>query len=118
MLESLSKPGSRYTKNHIDPMLAVADYVDNADPGIDTIATEAKETSEMFNSNSKLIVTIPSTDEMSQYNGDLTTLKNSIVADIITQGVSIEDGFARFEKEGGAEWSQAIVDSLNKLNNN
>ncbi len=99
MLESLSKPGSRYTKNHIDPMLAVADYVDNADPGIDTIATEAKETSEMFNSNSKLIVTIPSTDEMSQYNGDLTTLKNSIVADIITQGVSIEDDLQDLKKK-------------------
>ena len=53
---------------------------------------------------------------MSRYNGDLTTLKSSIVVDIITQGVSIEDAYARYEKEGGAEWSKAIVDSLNALN--
>ncbi len=52
---------------------------------------------------------------MSQYNGDLTTLKNTIIANVVTQGSSIEDEYARFEKEGGADWSKQIVDSLNKL---
>ena len=47
------------------------------------------------------------------YNGDLTSLKNSIIADCVVQGVSVEEGYKRFEQEGGAEWSQAIVDSLN-----
>ena len=50
---------------------------------------------------------------MSQYNGDLTTLKNSIIADCIVQGLSVEDGYKRFEQEGGAEMSQTILDSLN-----
>ena len=47
------------------------------------------------------------------YNGDLTSLKNSIIADCVVQGISVEEGYKRFEQEGGAEWSQAIVDSLN-----
>jgi putative aldouronate transport system substrate-binding protein len=53
---------------------------------------------------------------MSQYNGDLMKLKASIVADVVTQGVSVEEGYQRFEKEGGSEWSEKIVDSLNKVN--
>ena len=116
MLENLEKPGTAYTKNHIDPLLSIADFIDDKDPGIDQIAEEARESAEMFIENSTLVVTVPSTDVMSQYNGDLTTLKNSIIADVVTQGVSIEDAYARFEKEGGADWSQAIVDSLNELN--
>ena len=114
MLESLVKPGTLYTKNHIDPLLSVADFK-GEDPGIHTVAEEAQNSSKVFNSNSTLVVTVPSTDEMSQYNGDLTTLKNSIVADVVTQGVSIEEAYARYEKEGGADWSKAIVDSLNAL---
>ena len=115
MLETLAKPGTLFTKFHIDPLLAVADFK-GEDPGISTVAEEAKESSNVFNKNAKLVVTVPSTDEMGRYNGDLTTLKSSIVVDIITQGVSIEDAYARYEKEGGAEWSKAIVDSLNALN--
>ena len=34
---------------------------------------------------------------MSQYNGDLTSLKNSIIADCVVQGVSVEEGYKRFE---------------------
>ena len=45
------------------------------------------------------------------------TLKNSIIADVVVQGVSIDEAFARFESEGGAEWSQMIVDSLNESAN-
>ena len=55
----------------------------------------------------------PSIRRAISINGDLMTLKRSIVADIVTQGTSIEDGYARFEAEGGLEWSNSIVDSLN-----
>ena len=115
MLESLEKPGTAYTKNHIDPLLSNGDYIDDKDPGMNQFKDEAKASAEMFVENSRLVVTVPSTDAMSQHNGDLTTLKNSIVADVVTQGVSIEEAYARYEKEGGADWSKAIVDSLNAL---
>lgn len=117
MLESLEKPGTQYTKNNIDPMLSIGTFTQYDDPGSNQIAEEAKTSQEVFNNNSKLAPNVISTDEMSQYNGDLTTLKNSIIADIITQNISVEDGYARFEKEGGTNWSKQIVDSLNALNN-
>ena len=108
MLESLSQPGIQYTTinmgdNNICPMterlMPESEY--------------AKESMEIFNANKKKVLIIPTTEAMSQYNGDLTTLKNSIIADCIVQGLSVEDGYKRFEQEGGAEMSQAILDSLN-----
>ena len=108
MLESLSQPGIQYTTinmgdNNICPMaerlMPESEY--------------AKESMEIFNANKKKVLIIPTTEAMSQYNGDLTTLKNSIIADCIVEGVSVEDGYKRFEQEGGAEMSQAILDSLN-----
>lgn len=117
MLENLEKAGTLYKKNHIDPMLAIAAFTEFEDPGIATIEPEALESQKIFNENSKIAPLLVSTDEMSQYNGDLTTLKKEIVANVVTQGMSIEDEMKRFEEAGGAEWSQLIVDSLNALGN-
>lgn len=115
MLESLEKPGTQYTKHHIDPMLSIGKFT-NGDPGKDQIAEEALKSQETFNQNSRIAPMVLSTDAMSQYNGDLTKLKNSIIADVVTQGLSVDDGYKRFEQEGGADWSKQIVDSLNQLN--
>lgn len=113
MKESIEIPGTQYTKQHIDPMLAIAKW--DGDPGQDTIKEEAKAAQQTFNENCRQASIIPSTEVMATYNGDLTTLKNSIVADVVVQGISIEEAYARFESEGGAEWSKLIVDSLNEL---
>ncbi|MGL5435725.1 MAG: extracellular solute-binding protein [Lachnospiraceae bacterium] len=112
LAESLEKPGTQYTKQHLDPMLSLVEW-DN-DPGKDTAAPEAWESQTIFNENCHQIKLAPSTEEMASYNGDLITLKRSIVADVIVQGVSIEEAYARFEKDGGTEWSRMIVDSMNK----
>ncbi len=114
LAESLERPGTQYTKQHIDPMLALAEWP--SDPGSAAVAPEAKASQQTFNDNCRQAQLVPSTEEMATYNGDLTTLKNSIVADVVVQGVSLEDAYARFESEGGAEWSKMIVDSLNALN--
>jgi ABC-type sugar transport system, periplasmic component len=111
-LESLEVPGTQYARNHLDPMLLTIPFK-NGDPGEDAIAKEARNSQLIFNNNSKLAPLPVSTDEMSQYNGDLMSLKRSIMADIVTQGVSVEEGMARFDKDGGTGWSQAIVESLN-----
>lgn len=111
MLENLEKAGTQYTKNHIDPMLAIV-TLEN-DPKADAVAEEAKESAEIFQQNSHMAQLVVSTDEMGEYNGDLTTLKNEVVAKVVTQGMSVEDGMKYFEEQGGLEWSQIIVDSLN-----
>ncbi len=69
---------------------------------------------EIFNANNNKTAPLPvTTDMMSQYNGDLTSLKNSIIADCASAGSFCRRGLqAFFEQEGRAEWSQAIVDSF------
>lgn len=111
-LESLEKPGTQYKKNHINPHSPVVDL--KGDPRLDSIAPETVNSANIFAANSRPAVLVPSTEEMATYNGDLTTLKREIVAQVVTQGMSVADGMAMFENEGGAKWSKLIVDSLNK----
>lgn len=109
--ESLERPGTQYTKQHLDSMLAVVGWDNN--PGKDTIAPEAMAAQELFNESCRQAQVVPSTEEMATYNGDLTTLKNSIIADVVVQGLSVDEAYKRFESDGGVKWSQMIVDSLN-----
>ena len=114
MLESLEKPGALYTKYHIDPMLALASFADGYyDPREESVQPEAKAAAELFNENSRLAGLVPGTDALTELNGELTTLKGEIIADIALGNLSVEEGFAKFEREGGLEMSQEIVDSLN-----
>lgn len=110
--ESLEKPGTQYAKQHLDPMLAIATW--EADPGKDTVAEEARNSQQTFNDNCRQAQLVPSTETMATYNGDLTTLKNSIIADVVVQGISIDEAYSRFERENGSKWSQQILDSLNE----
>lgn len=111
MLPNLEKPTTQYTKAHIDPMLAITPLEN--DPRESSVAAEAKNASEVFNANCYQAELVMSTDEMSTYNGDLTTLKNKLIAQIVVEGQSIDEAYAQYEAEKGAEWSKAIVDSLN-----
>lgn len=113
MKESLEIPGTAYTSAHIDPLLSISKFK-GKDPGAGVIAPEAKKSEETFAEHSKQAKIVVATEEMSQYNGDLTTLKNSIIANVVTQGADFEKEMQRFEQEGGLTWSKAIVDSLNK----
>lgn len=112
MKESLETPGTQYTKAHIDPALALVTLV--GDPREDSMAAEAKNAAEMFAANCVSADLAPSTDAMSEYNGDLTTLKNELIANVVMGKITIDEAYETFEKNHGAEWSQAIVDSLNQ----
>ena len=114
MLPSLEKKSTAYTKNHIDPMLSIGDFK-GEDPGANQVAPEARASQETFNKNAKLAPNVMSSEEMSKFNGSLTQLKNSLITEFITsdKAMSIEELYAKFQKERGEEWSKAIVDSLN-----
>lgn len=110
-LDNLENPGTQYTKAHIDPALALVDLAN--DPADESRAAENLASSTLFAQNSKLAVLVPTTDAMSQYNGDLTTLKNGLIAKVVMGEMTIDEAYAQYEAEHGAEWSQMIVDSLN-----
>lgn len=112
MLENPEAPGTQFVNVNTNPMLTVNPMAD--DPGKASIAPEANESQELFNNNSKVAPLPVSTETLSMYNGDLNTLKQSIIADCVMNGVSVEEGYKRFELEGGQKWSDLIVDSLNQ----
>lgn len=111
--EQLEFPGTFYTTAHVDPLLSIISF-EGEDPGAKAIAPEARAAQDVFNSNSFQQPLVPSTDEMSRYNGDLTTLKNTIIANVVTQGADYDSEMKRYVAEGGQEWSNEILDSLNK----
>ena len=114
MLENMETAGTLYTKNHIDPMLSLASFAEGYyDPKEDSVKPEAKAASELFGNNSKLAVIVPTTDEMAMYNGDLTTLKNELIAKVIMGEMTYEDAMVKYEADGGKNWSDIIVASLN-----
>lgn len=111
--ENLETPGTVYTKNHSDPVMTLAKFAEGyADP-VDTIAQpENLESYALFAANSRSAWLVPSTDEMSMYNGDLTTLKNSLIAKVAMNEMTYEDAMAEYAKQGQG-WSDTIVESLN-----
>ena len=116
MLENPNSPGTLYPSNHIDPVLSLADF---ADPSYDhrdeVVQPESIASEELFIANSRAAQLVPTTDEMSMYNGDLTTLKNRLIANVAMGELTYEQAMETFMAEGGEKWSQAIVDSLNRL---
>nr|MCR4588825.1 ABC transporter substrate-binding protein [Lachnospiraceae bacterium] len=115
MLENLETPGTFYKKNHIDPMLSLATF-EGEDPGLATVAEEAKASQAMFNNNSRVADLAVTTDEMQNYNGDLWNKKAELIAKVAQNQMTVDDAYAEFEAGGYAANSQAIVDSLNALN--
>lgn len=110
-LENREKEGTQYTKAHIDPMLALVELAN--DPKEASLADEAKASAQLFNDNCVTADLVPSTDEMAEYNGELTTLKNTLIANVVMGEMTVEEAYAKYEADHGAEWSQMIVDSLN-----
>ena len=116
MLESLEKPGTLYTKFHIDPMLALAEFAEGYyDPKEESVKPEAKAAQQLFNENSRLASIVPATSEMSELNGDLTTIKSELIADVALGNKTVDEAYAEFAKEGQG-LSDEIVASLNALN--
>ena len=110
-LDNLENPGTQYTKAHIDPALALVDLA--GDPAKESRAEENTASATLFAQNSVTAVLVPTTDAMTQYNGDLTTLKNQLIAQVALGEMTIDEAYAKYEADGGASWSQQIVDSLN-----
>lgn len=111
-LESKETPGTAYA---FEPEIALGITDEFLEKYPVVIADKVIESQEMFNENCRPMDRVVSTEEMTQYNGDLMNMKREMIANIVTQGKSIEEEFQRFENEGGAEWSRLIVESLNNL---
>lgn len=112
-LDSRENPGTSYSFDCLELDVGISDAYKSTHNLAAPAAASASQA--MFNANSRQEDRIVSTQEMTDFNGDLMLLKRSIIANVVTQGADIDAEFARFESEGGADWSKAIVDSLNAL---
>ncbi len=113
MCENLETPGTAYTKNHVDPVLSGAAFAEGYEDPVNLMAQpENIASSELFKANCRPAWLVPSTEEMSMYNGDLTTLKNELIAKVAMGDMTYDEAMAKFAQQGQA-WSDAIVKSLN-----
>lgn len=112
--ENLETPGTLYTKSHMDPVSMISGFAEGTtfDHSAEIAQPENLESLKVFQSNSKGAVLVPSTDVMAMYNGDLTTLKNGLVAKVIMGEMTYEAAMEEYAKQGQG-WSDAIVESLN-----
>ena len=109
--ENLETPGTPYTKAHCDPNgVRFPEGFDN--PLDKVVKPEAISSNALFAETCRSAWMVPSTDVMTTYNGDLTTLKNSLIAKVAMGEMTYDDAMAEFAKQGQA-WSDAIVESLN-----
>lgn len=112
MLPSPEKPDTILTKGHIDTMLSVAPFI-GEDPGVATIFDEAKESAEKFNSWSTIAPVIVSNDLLSEYNADLWDARIHVITQVVTQGMSVEDGMKYYQDKTNS-MIEEILASLNK----
>ncbi|HCL02476.1 MAG TPA: ABC transporter substrate-binding protein, partial [Lachnoclostridium phytofermentans] len=112
-LASLEKPDTLLTKNHLDPMLSFATYVDNADPGAGALNEVAKDSADKFNSWAVPAKMVVSNDTINEYNADLWDIRTQIITKVVTGSMSVEDGMNEYTSQS-ADMVQEILDSLNK----
>ena len=111
MLPSLETPDTLVKKNHLDPMLSLATFI-GEDPGVSKISPVALDCAEKFNQWSTVAPVIVSNDTISNYSGDLWDLKNKVITQVVTQGMSVEEGMQMY-KDGSASMVSEILESLN-----
>ena len=115
MRENLETPGTVYTKHHTDPVSSLASFAEGYEnPRDQIVQPENLASNQLFAENCRPAVIVPSTEAMSTYNGDLTSLKNELIAKVAMGEMTYEDAMSRFANEGKA-WSDKIVESLNAL---
>lgn len=112
MEESTKDVGTQFNPGDPERSLAPIDKIDN--PMDEILSQDAIKSNDVVEKNSKTMSLVIPNDTMSQYNGDLQTLKSEIIANVVTQGMSIKDAKKKFKDEGGEKWSKDIVASLNK----
>lgn len=113
MKENLETPGTAYTKNHIDPVMSLATFAEGYSDPVDLMAQPENLSSyALFAANSRPAWLVPSNEAMTMYNGDLTTLKNKLIANVIMGEKTYEEAMEEYARQGQA-WSDATVEALN-----
>ncbi len=110
---NLETGDSQYKKNHIDPVLSIAKFKDGEDVSKAEMDPRAAAAAQTFFDTCTIAPKIVSNDTMSKYQSAIMSLRIELVSQVAAGTISIEDAYARYNDEQGAN-IQAILDSLNK----
>ena len=111
-LPSIEKPDQWQTKNHIDPILSIANFT-NGYVGESLIPEVARENGEFFAENSQVAVPLPMTSELSNNIGDINTARTYVIAQVALGYMTVDEGMDYYNKTVGS-LSNAVLKSLNK----
>ena len=111
-LPGIEKPDQWQTKNHIDPILSIANFT-NGYVGESLIPEVARENGEFFAENSQVAVPLPMTSELSNNIGDINTARTYVIAQVALGYMTVDEVMDYYNKTVGS-LSNAVLKSLNK----
>ena len=112
-LPSPETPTSLMSKNHIDPLLAIADFGSKEDPGnkaVDPIITDCYK---MFNANCEIVAVLPATEVLSNNITDINTKRVEVLSQVVLGTKTYDEAMADYKKQVGAK-VDAVIESLNE----
>ncbi|MGN0316360.1 MAG: ABC transporter substrate-binding protein [Lachnospira sp.] len=115
MLPSPETPTAQVKKNHIDPVLSLANFKDGtlgaASKGVsDNVAANF----EMFSAHSEVATPLPMTTALANNISDINAERNTVIANVATGQMSVADGMAEYKKVVGDKVEESLK-SLNDL---
>ena len=110
---NLETGDSQYKKNHIDPVLSIATFKPGEDVSNAQMDERAAAAAKTFFDTCVIAPKIVSNDTMNKYLSAIMALRIELVSQVAAGTISIEDAYAKYEAEQGAN-VKAILDSLNK----
>ena len=98
-------------KNHIDPILALAEFVDG-DPGADAIPEIARENGEFFANCSTVEVPLPMTEVLGENSTDINTTRNKVISEVALGNMTVQEGMDFYNNTVGDKVAE-VLESLN-----
>ena len=111
-LPSPEKPSTLMSKNHIDPILALAKFK-TSDPGEAKMTEAAKKNGEFFAKNSTVATPLPMTETLGENSTDINTTRNKVISEVALGNMTVEEGMKLYKDRVGTA-VEAVLKSLNE----
>lgn len=107
-------PDKLMSKNHIDPILALAKFQDGKeDPGASAMTETAKANGDFFAENSTVAVPLPMTTALSENITDINTARNYVISQVALGYMTVDEGMNYYKTTVGS-LADTVLKSLNK----
>ena len=112
MLPQPEKPDTWMPKNFIDPILALAKFEGEGDPGQASITPVARENGEWFATVSKVATPLPMTEVLGLNITDINTARQEVISKVTLGEWTVEEGMKQYTTKVGKNVEECLK-SLN-----